>query len=428
MTTQNEEIYLVGGAVRDQLLGIAPTERDFVVVGSTPAKMLSLGFKPVGKDFPVFLHPETKEEYALARTEKKAGKGYAGFTFYTSPDVTLEEDLARRDLTINAIAQAADGSLIDPFDGYADIQQRILRHTSPAFVEDPVRVLRLARFAARFKYLGFQIAPETIQLALTMQRAGELDALVPERVWQETLTALQEPNPEEYFRVLRQCGALGVLFPEIEALFGIPSEIEPGHFMDSGTHTLICLQKAAEISNNIEVRFAVLCHALGKALMPPSTWPTLIGYDQHGKKPIDDICNRYKVSRSMRDLAILTSKYHLSMPDSENITDPKNLLIFLENTDAFRRPERFEQFLYAAEACRFQLSNIKPQVTWFMQLLQCAKNAVLTIFKEHTTPTSIKQATQEARLAAINAFLENISNKNNPHRNKVGQTRLYFDE
>ena len=262
------QVYLVGGAVRDHLLGFPYHEKDYVVVGATPEQLIASGYQPVGKDFPVFLHPETKDEYALARTERKSGHGYHGFSFFTDPSVTLEEDLIRRDLTINAIAMDDDGTIYDPYDGQKDLQNKVLRHVSDAFVEDPLRVLRIARFAARYKVLGFHIAPETLALMQQLAESGELEALTPERVWKETSRALMETHADEYFEVLRACGALKVLFPEIDALYGIPQRPEYHPEIDCGIHTMMSLQQACKANYSLDVRFAVLVHDLGKALTP----------------------------------------------------------------------------------------------------------------------------------------------------------------
>ncbi|MCD6046810.1 MAG: cca [Gammaproteobacteria bacterium] len=342
------EVYQVGGSVRDTLLGLPVVDKDYVVVGATPQDMLARGFRPVGKDFPVFLHPRTKEEYALARKERKVALGYHGFTFDTSKEVSLEEDLARRDLTINAMALTSDGTLIDPYGGLADLENRVLRHVSPAFVEDPIRVLRLARFAARFRKLGFTIAPETLALAEALRRAGELDALVPERVWQETWKALSENDPVEYFKVLRKCGALPVLFPELEALFGIPTLVQDKHFMDSGTHALLALSNAASLSPLPEVRFAALTHALGKALKLPIAWPEHTGYEEHTEEPLNALAERYKIPRHVKELALVVAHYH---PQWNTAVTPETILDFLDTCDALRRPERFENILLACEAC-----------------------------------------------------------------------------
>lgn len=340
--------YLVGGAVRDQLLGRTVSERDWVVVGASPEQMLKAGFTPVGNDFPVFLHPETKEEYALARTERKTARGYHGFQFYCAPDVTLEDDLIRRDLTINAMAQSASGDLIDPYGGRADLDARLLRHVSPAFAEDPVRILRIARFAARFHYLGFRVAAETNALMHEMVAAGEVDALVPERVWAECARALMEANPEVFFQVLRDCGALKIIFPELDTLFGVPQP--PAHHpeIDSGIHTLMALQQAVQLQADLPTRFAVLCHDFGKALTPEHEWPRHIAHEARGEKPIAALCQRLNVPNNCRELAQLTAKFHLHCHRAFELK-AETLAKLFEQSDLLRRPERFEQFLQACE-------------------------------------------------------------------------------
>lgn len=343
------EIYLVGGCVRDQLLGLETKDHDWVVVGSTPEEMLKQDFRQVGKDFPVFLHPKTNEEYALARTERKTAAGYAGFSFHTSSDVTLEEDLIRRDLTINAIALSDDGTLIDPFNGQADIEAKILRHVSSAFVEDPVRILRVARFAARFADLGFTIADETQQLMIEMVNNGEVDSLVAERVWQETMRALNEKTPARYFEILRDCGALKKLFPEINQLWGVPQPEEHHPEIDSGIHTMMVLTQAAKLSDDPKVRFAALVHDLGKGTTPEDEWPKHIAHESRGVPLVEALCDRYRIPNDYRELAVIVTKYHLHYHRAAEITD-KTFLSTLESLDAFRRPERFELFLLACEA------------------------------------------------------------------------------
>ena len=292
--------YLVGGAVRDTLLGLEVKERDWVVVGETPESMVARGFRPVGKDFPVFLHPVTREEYALARTERKTAPGYRGFAVHAEPDITLEQDLLRRDLTINAMASAESGEIVDPYGGLRDLDARLLRHVSPAFSEDPVRILRLARFAARFAPLGFTVAEETRELMRAMVTAGEVDALVPERVFAELAKALVEPVPMAFFEVLRSCGALARLFPEIEALFGVPQPPEHHPEIDTGVHTLLVLEQAATLSADPAVRFAALTHDLGKALTPPERWPRHWGHEKLGLPALETLCDRLKVPNAYR--------------------------------------------------------------------------------------------------------------------------------
>jgi tRNA nucleotidyltransferase (CCA-adding enzyme) len=343
------DIYLVGGAVRDRLLGRTPLERDFVVVGATPEDLLALGYRPVGKDFPVFLHPDTREQYALARTERKTGPGYYGFATRFAPDVTLEEDLARRDLTINAMAQDAAGELVDPYGGQRDLAARVLRHVSPAFVEDPLRVLRVARFAARFAPLGFTVAPETLDLMREIVERGEMAALMPERVWVETERALGEDRPTAYFAVLRSCGALAAVFPEIAALEGVPQPEKWHPEIDTGVHTMQVLEVAAELSRDTTVRFAALVHDVGKGLTPREDWPSHIGHEEAGARLIEQLGARLRLPAEHRALAVLVARHHAR---AHRVAEqrPGTVLELLELTDAFRRPERFERFLLACEA------------------------------------------------------------------------------
>ncbi|PZN34087.1 MAG: multifunctional CCA addition/repair protein [Proteobacteria bacterium] len=342
--------YLVGGAVRDELLGLPVRERDWVVVGATPEMLTARGFRAVGRDFPVFLHPETNEEYALARTERKTGPGYRGFVTQFSPDVTLEQDLERRDLTINAMARdATTGELVDPFGGQRDLAARVLRHVSVAFVEDPVRVLRVARFAARFAPLGFSVAPETMTLMREIAARGELDALVPERVWQETQRALEQPAPWKYFEVLREADALPVIFPELHALFGVPQPAKWHPEIDTGVHTLKVLEQATRLSTEPVVRFAALTHDLGKGTTPPAEWPRHIGHEQRGVELIEAMSRRLRVPNEYRDLAVLVARYH-GLAHRVAELRSSTLLELLEHTDALRRPERFERFILACEA------------------------------------------------------------------------------
>jgi tRNA nucleotidyltransferase (CCA-adding enzyme) len=343
------DIYLVGGAVRDRLLGRPHHEHDWVVVGATPEAMLALGYRPVGKDFPVFLHPDTGEQYALARTERKTGKGYYGFATRFSPDVTLEEDLARRDLTINAMAQSASGEIIDPHGGRRDLEARVLRHVSPAFVEDPLRVLRVARFAARFAPLGFTVAPETLELMRAIVDGGELEALVPERVWVETERALGEDRPVTYFEVLRACGALGAVLPEVDALFGVPQPEKWHPEVDTGLHALQVLEVAAELTGDTTVRFAALVHDVGKGVTPREDWPRHIGHEEAGARLIERIATRLRIPNEHRELAVLAARFHARV-HRVGEQRPGTVLELLEHTDAFRRRERFERLLLACEA------------------------------------------------------------------------------
>jgi tRNA nucleotidyltransferase (CCA-adding enzyme) len=343
------DIYLVGGAVRDELLGLPVGERDWVVVGATQPAMEAAGFRPVGRDFPVFLDPEHNEEYALARTERKTAPGYRGFVVNASPEVTLEDDLQRRDLTVNAMARAPDGRLVDPWGGLADLEARVLRHVSPAFVEDPVRILRTARLAARFRELGFTVAPETMALMRRMVADGEADALVPERVWQETRRALETARPDVFLEVLRDCGALAAVFPEIDALFGVPQPPRWHPEVDTGVHMLLCLRAAARLGLDVETRFAVLLHDLGKGTTPSQFWPAHHGHEERSVTLARRLCERLRVPNSFRELAEIVARYHGVCHRAAELR-PATVLKLLEGTDALRRPERFEQFLLACEA------------------------------------------------------------------------------
>ncbi len=410
------ETYLVGGAVRDVLLGRPYIERDYVVVGARPDDLLALGYRPVGKDFPVFLHPQTGDQYALARTERKTGAGYYGFATKFSPDVTLEEDLARRDLTINAMAQAIDANgeptsiaaVVDPYGGQRDLEARVLRHVSPAFVEDPLRVLRVARFAARFAPLGFTIAPETLSLMQEIVRSGEMQALVPERVWVETERALSEARPTVYFEVLRQCGALAALFPEIEQLFGVPQPPKWHPEIDTGVHALQVLDVACELSQESTVRFAALVHDLGKGVTPPDQWPSHIGHEQAGVRVIGQLCERLKVPTEHRELAQAVSREHQRIHRAAELRDT-TMLEVLEAVDAFRRPERFERLLLACEAdARGRGPELRlkpyPQATIFRNALRAAAAAKLdSELMQRLAGPAIAQALRSARVAAIGA-------------------------
>ncbi len=336
-------------SVRDSLLNLPVTEQDWVVVGATPEQLLKLGYQQVGKDFPVFLHPVSHEEYALARTERKSGQGYTGFTCYAAPDVTLEDDLLRRDLTVNAIARSADGEFIDPYHGKQDLENRVLRHVSDAFGEDPLRVLRVARFAARFAYLGFTIAPETMSLMSNMAQSGELSALTPERVWKETEKALKTQSPHVYFQVLRDCGALAVLFPEIERLFGVPAPEKWHPEIDTGIHTLMTLAIAAQLSPEVDIRFAALCHDLGKGLTPKEHWPHHHGHGPAGVKLVEQLCQRLRIPNPVRDLAKLVAEYH-DLIHTVNKLRPETLLKLFNAIDVWRKPERLEQMIMTSEA------------------------------------------------------------------------------
>jgi tRNA nucleotidyltransferase (CCA-adding enzyme) len=406
------QVYLVGGAVRDALLGLPVKERDWVVVGSTRDELLRMKYREVGRDFPVFLHPDSKEEYALARLERKVAPGYRGFAVEFGPGVTLEEDLARRDLTINAIAQAEDGSLLDPYGGRRDLQARVLRHVSPAFSEDPVRILRLARFAARFAALGFKVAPETMELMRDMTVRGEVDALVAERVWQETEKALRESGASVFFKVLRECGALRVVYPEIDALYGVPQPEKWHPEIDTGVHTLMVLDQAVRLSNDIKVRFAALVHDLGKAATPHEEWPGHRGHEERSVALIEALSERLRLPNEYRELAVIVARYHGNVHRAFELR-PGTVLGILEKTDALRRPERFTQALIACEADsrgRLGLENIPyPQ----REYLQSARDAAAAI---KPTPEDIAecagqqiaQRLHERRLAVLTALAARI--------------------
>jgi tRNA nucleotidyltransferase (CCA-adding enzyme) len=372
------QVYLVGGAVRDGLLGLPVRERDWVVVGSTRAELLGLGYREVGNDFPVFLHPDTHEEYALARLERKTGPGYRGFDVQFGPEVTLEEDLARRDLTINAIAQAADGALVDPYGGRRDLDARVLRHVSEAFVEDPVRILRVARFAARFAPLGFRVAPETLELMRAIVARHELDALVPERVWQETEKALRELRPAEFFSVLRSCGALGSIFPEIDALFGVPQPPQWHPEIDTGVHTLMVLEQAVALGADPEVRFAALLHDLGKGTTPPAEWPKHHGHEERSVALIEALAARLRVPGNYRELAVIVARYHGIVHRALELR-PGTILDFLEGSDAFRRPARFAQALLACEADARGRTGFESRAYPQRALLSAARDAAAAV-------------------------------------------------
>lgn len=400
--------YLVGGAVRDQLLGLDVHEHDWVVVGATPEEMLALGYQQVGRDFPVFLHPETHDEHALARTERKTSAGHTGFTCYAAPDVTLEQDLLRRDLTINAIAQDNDGQLIDPYHGQRDIEQRILRHVSPAFREDPLRVLRIARFAARFATLGFTIAPETLLLMKEIVNSGEISNLTPERVWKETEKALATNSPQTFFQVLRDCGALAVLFPEIDGLFGVPAPEMWHPEIDTGVHVLMVLAVAADLSSEIDVRFSALLHDVGKGLTPQTMWPHHHGHGPAGIKLVKAICQRYKVPNHIRDLACLVAEFHDQIHTAYKLR-PATILKLFDAIDVWRKPQRLEQMLLVSKADyrgRTGWENKPyPQADYLKQAYEIA-NAVSTkqIIDAGFTGAEIKQQLNERRLKALDTW------------------------
>jgi tRNA nucleotidyltransferase (CCA-adding enzyme) len=401
------QIYLVGGAVRDELLGLSVKDKDYVVVGSTPEEMEAAGYKPVGKDFPVFLHPKTHDEYALARTERKTAKGYKGFVVHASIEVTLEEDLARRDLTINAIAKANNGQLIDPYHGLADIQSKTLRHVSLAFAEDPVRILRAARLSARFA--DFTVAPETNQLMQAMAEAGEVDALVAERVWQELAKGLMEAKPSRMFDVLRACGALKRILPELDKLWGVPQS--PNHHpeVDTGVHVMLVIDYAAKQGFSLPVRFAALMHDLGKGTTPADLLPRHIGHEERSVKSLKDVCKRLRVPNDCKELAQIVAKFHGKLHQAPQMR-PSTLLEFLVELDAIRQPARFKDFLKACEADlrgRTGFENCETHASELMlKVLEAASSVDAgAVASEHIESEKIKVAVFEARLKAVKQIL-----------------------
>jgi tRNA nucleotidyltransferase (CCA-adding enzyme) len=402
------QIYLVGGAVRDRLLGLAVRERDWVVVGATPEALVEAGYEPVGREFPVFLHPTTHEEHALARLERKVGPGYRGFTTQFAPSVTLEEDLRRRDLTINAMAEDPNGTLIDPYGGRADLEARVLRHVSDAFVEDPVRILRVARFAARYAHLGFRIADETLELMRRITAAGEARTLVPERVWQETERALGESRPEVFFETLRACGALQVIFPEVDALFGVPQPPKWHPEIDTGVHVMLALRYAADHGAPGTVRFAVLTHDLGKAQTPKAAWPSHHGHEEFGVPLIGDLCDRLRVPNGHRELALMTARHHTLVHRALELKATTVMTLF-ETCDALRRPERFAEMLAACEADARGRTGREhepyPQADYLRALLAAAAAVTLSAQEREGLPgPMIGEELRRRRLAAVSAL------------------------
>lgn len=405
------EYYLVGGAVRDALLNEAAGDRDWVVIGSSPEDMLERGFRAVGNDFPVFLHPVSGEEYALARRERKTGPGYTGFATESGSDVTLEEDLSRRDLTMNAMAQDADGGLIDPFGGAQDLNNGILRHVSDAFVEDPLRVLRVARFAARYGRRGFAVAPETLDLMCRISASGELASLVPERVWQETCRALGEAVPSEFIRVLQRCDALALIFPEIAALQGVLQNVEHHPEGDAFVHTLMVLDTATKISQQKEVRFAALIHDLGKAKTPQNEWPRHIKHEHRGVTIVNALCDRLRVPSDYRELAVLVTREHLLMHRLAQLR-PETVLKLLNRLDGFRRPERLDSF---STACRADATGRGdgtigdyPQQPLLENYLAAAKAVDLSDLADSPHDgRARKKVVEERRLNAISQIHQN---------------------
>lgn len=405
------EVYRVGGAVRDELLGLTAAEHDFVVVGASPERMLERGFRPVGRDFPVFLHPETHAEFALARTERKSAPGYRGFEFHTGPEVRLEDDLERRDLTVNAIAEAPDGRLVDPYGGRRDLEAGVLRHVSDAFVEDPVRLIRLARFATRFA--DFEIAPETLSLCRRLVASGEIDALVPERVWQEMSRALMHGRPSRFFDVLRQTGALARLLPELDALWGIPQKPEYHPELDAGVHVMMVLDQAASMSAPLDVRFACLVHDLGKALTPAEQLPSHHGHEKRGLAPVTEVCRRLRVPNEVRDLALLVCEFHLVCHRAAELR-PGTVHRLFARVDAFRRPDRFERLLVACEADKRGrkggAERAYPQAELLSNALEAARaTPVEPLVQAGHRGEALGRALEQARVESIRAAYERAS-------------------
>jgi tRNA nucleotidyltransferase (CCA-adding enzyme) len=407
LNTTPLKVYCVGGAVRDRLLGLPVQDHDWVVVGSTPEEMERRGFRPVGADFPVFLHPETHEEYALARTERKVAAGYKGFNVYASPEVTLEQDLLRRDFTINAIAEDSDGNLIDPYNGQADLRAGILRHVSDAFAEDPVRILRGARFAARF---GFSFAPETLALMRNMVDNGEVDALVAERVWQELARGLMEKHPSRFFTTLRECGALKKILPEVDALFGVP---QPAHYhpeIDCGVHVMMVIDDTARHERPLEVRFAALGHDLGKATTPEDTLPRHIGHEQRSVDLLKNVCERLRVPGECRDLALLVAQYHSHVHKARELRADTIVKVF-DRCDLWRKPERFAQILLACESDAHgrtgHENDAYPQSAYMMECARAARavNAG-DIARACADKNLIADKVREARIVAVEAVIK----------------------
>jgi tRNA nucleotidyltransferase (CCA-adding enzyme) len=406
------QAFVVGGAVRDELLGLPVQDHDWVVVGATPEDMVAKGFRPVGKDFPVFLHPDTHEEYALARTERKTAPGYHGFVFHTAPDVKLEDDLIRRDLTINAMARAEDGTIVDPYGGLQDLQNRVFRHVSPAFAEDPVRILRVARFAARFP--EFTVADTTLALMRSMVEAGEVDALVPERVWQELSRGLMEQKPSRMLAVLRDCGALARILPELDALWGVPQPPLHHPEVDTGVHMMLVIDYAAERGYDLPVRFAALMHDLGKGATPAEHWPKHHGHEGMGPRLITELSKRLRVPTDCRDLAVMTAREHGNVSRALELR-ANTIVTLFERCDAFRKPDRFAQMLLASECDargrgdenHEMRSRDYPQAPYLLRALDAARGVnageVAALYVENRE--KIPEAVHAARVAAVKTAL-----------------------
>lgn len=404
------QVYKVGGAVRDRLLGLPVTDIDRVVVGATTEEMLAKGYRPVGADFPVFLHPKTGEEYALARTERKSGRGYGGFTFYASPEVTLEEDLIRRDLTINAMAEDDQLNLTDPYHGQRDLEARILRHVSPAFAEDPLRVLRVARFAARYAGLGFTVADETMDLMRQLSESGELQALTAERSWKEISRALMEDHPQVFIQVLRDCGALKELMPEVDALFGVPQPETHHPEIDTGLHTLSVLEQSALYKQPLTVRWACLLHDLGKGLTPEEEWPRHIAHEHTGLKLIKAVNERFKVPKDCQELALLVGQYHTHGHRALELK-ASTLLELLQSFDIYRRPQRFEEFIAACEMDARGRKGLEqrsyPQADYLRGAAKAARAvAVQPLLEQGFKGPELGEALKRERLKALKAYKE----------------------
>ncbi|MCG8393841.1 MAG: multifunctional CCA addition/repair protein [Pseudomonadales bacterium] len=402
------KMYLVGGAVRDELLGLPVKERDWVVVGATPEEMQARGYRPVGQDFPVFLHPSTQEEYALARTERKSGHGYGGFTFHAAADVTLEDDLVRRDLTINAMARDEDGTVIDPFNGRADLKARLLRHVSPAFAEDPLRVLRVARFAARYHRLGFRVADDTLALMQQLTDSGELDYLVAERVWKETRRALMEQAPQVFFQVLHACGALAVLFPELADLDGVPQPEQHHPEVDTLTHQWLCLEQASRLALPLEARYAVLCHDLGKGETPPQEWPRHIAHEIRSARLAETVSQRLRVPKDAATLATLVAEYHTHCHRALELK-PATVWKLFQALDVLRRPERLDGFLGACEADARGRTGLEqrpyPQVDYLRGAARAARAVdVAALRAQGHEGAALGKAIEKARIHAISEY------------------------